>query len=270
MDRTVFDFQEYKEYLKAAISSRPRNGRGFRSHIAAAMRCQMTYLSRVLNGNAHLSLEQAEKVNSLLGHSTEEADFFLLLVQLNRAGSAELRDRFRRHVREVLQKRLNLRNRLAYKQGLNREDQSIYYSSWHYAAIHMLLTIPQFQSKEVLSKRTGLSPDVVANILEFLISVGLAQIEDNRYKTGPTQIYLENDSPMISKHHINWRMQAIRSIDRARAEDLHYSSVVAISYDDSLRIRDILVKAIEQIRPVIKTSKEEALFSYGIDLFEVR
>jgi uncharacterized protein (TIGR02147 family) len=270
IEKSIFEFLDYKQYLNDYIDSRPRKGRGFRSLLASTVGCQVTYLSRILNGDAHLSLEQAEKANVLLGHSVEEGDFFILLLQLNRAGTSQLKERFQRQIHEILQKRLSLKNRLAYKKGLNREDQATYYSSWHYSAIHMLLGIPEFQTKEALAKRIGLPAGTVSNILEFLVSVGLVVPKGSHFEMGQTHIYLENDSPMIARHHINWRMQAVRSIDRARPEDLHYSSVITVSHSDSMKIRDILVKAIEQIRPVVRASSEEALFSYAFDFFEVR
>ena len=268
--QTIFEFLDYKKYLKANIESRPNEGRGVRSLLAKEIGCQVTYLSRVLNADAHLSAEQAEKANPVLGHSAEESSFFLLLVLHNRAGTRELKERYYHLIHEVLQKRQNLKDRLKFKKELSSENQAIYYSSWHYAAVHMLLGIPEFQKKEVLAKRTGLDPVMVSNILEFLTSVGLAIFENGRFKIGKAQIYLANDSPLISKHHTNWRMQAIRSIDRPRAEDLHYSAVITVSHADSLKIREMFIKTLEQIRPVIRASKDEALFSYALDFFEVR
>lgn len=269
MDRTVFEFLDYKAYLLSVIESRPKGGRGFRSSLAEVLSCQVTYITRILSGEAHLSLEQAEKANEFLGHSKDESDFFILLVLLNRAGTERLRERFRTQINEILQKRLNLKVRLNYQPGLSADAQAIYYSSWHYSAIHVLLGISNFQTKEALARRTGLPLTMIANTLEFLVGVGLAVKEGGLFKRGRAQIYLENQSPMISKHHVNWRIQAIRAIDRARPEDLHFSSVASMSYEDSLKVREIFVRAIEQIRPVIKDSKDEALFSYGLDLFEV-
>jgi hypothetical protein len=74
---------------------------------------------------------------------------------------------------------------------------------------------------------------------------------------------------MISKHHTNWRMQAIQSLEREAESELHYSSVITVSEGDAVKIREALVKAIEQVRLIVKPSKDEALYCYNLDLFKV-
>jgi len=52
---------------------------------------RVAFVSQILNEVSIFSLEQAEGLNSLLGHSADESDFFLLLVQCGRAGTHALR-----------------------------------------------------------------------------------------------------------------------------------------------------------------------------------
>lgn len=73
---------------------------------------------------------------------------------------------------------------------------------------------------------------------------------------------------MISKFHTNWRVQAIRSLDREEfGQDLHYSSAISIAEADFPRIKGMLVKAIEEIKAVIRESEAEAAYSFSLDLF---
>ncbi len=78
-EKSLFEYLSYKTYLKAALENKPSGGHGFRSKIAAALGCQVSYISQVLNKEAHFSLEQAEALNSLLGHTDEESEFFSCL-----------------------------------------------------------------------------------------------------------------------------------------------------------------------------------------------
>ena len=112
-------------------------------------------------------------------------------------------------------------------------------------------------------RRTG-------EILEFLVSLGLAIQKGNHYEVGASRVHLGGDSPMISKHHINWRLQAIQSLERENREvDLHYSSVISISKEDTLKIKSLLVDSIEKTKAVIKESKEEELHSFCLDFFKI-
>jgi hypothetical protein len=100
----------------------------------------------------------------------------------------------------------------------------------------------------------------VGQVLQFLVSSGLAVEKKGRFQTGPTSLHLGSDSVMISKHHANWRLQAIQALEREQPDELHYSSAVTVSRKHVPEVRKILVAAIEQVRSVVKNSTEECLY----------
>jgi hypothetical protein len=65
-------------------------------------------------------------------------------------------------------------------------------------------------------------------------------------------------------------MQAIQSLDRPSPSDLHYSSVMSISKEAAEKIRDELLKIIQESEPVIKKAKDEAVYGWVMDLFELK
>jgi uncharacterized protein (TIGR02147 family) len=265
--QSIFEFSEYKIYLQALLSSRPKNGRGEKSRWAEALRCHTAYISQILNGNAHLSLEQAAQLSKYLGDQAAETHFFLLLVQNARAGTPMLREYFSAQIHEARQNSRVLKNRLTFQRALSIEEQVIYYSSWHFAAVHVSLSIPELQSKEALSRRLKLPIKKISEVVEFLLSTGLAVQKGDRLQIGENSIHLGADSPMVLKHHANWHMQAIAQLDRTQPEDLHYSSVVTLSRKDLPKIRATLVKAIEEVRTSVRESKEEITVCYMANLF---
>ncbi|MBS1982703.1 MAG: TIGR02147 family protein [Bdellovibrionales bacterium] len=267
MRAQVFDFEDYKKYLLKVLNQ--NETRGQRTRLAAVMNCHTAYVSQVLNGKAQISLEQAVRVNEFLGHSREEGHFFLLLVQLARAGSAELKEYFRGQIRQILAQRLQVKNRIPAKRLVSAAHQSMYYSSWHYPAVHMALTIPSLRSPENLARAFALSLGKVGEILQFLVEAGLARENGKEFVAGESALHLNNDSPLIARHHANWRLRAMAAMDDERASDLHYSSVVSAAHADLPQIKAILIRTIEEIRSVVKTSSEEAVVCYAMDLFSL-
>ena len=178
-----------------------------------------------------------------------------------------LEEYFDQQIKQVLTERLTLKNRLEYRKSLSLQDQATYYSAWYYGAVHVLLSIPGFRTQEKIAFRLNLSVSKVAEILDFLSLVGLAIEEKGRFKIGTTTIHLGEHSPMVAKHHMNWRVRAMESLDRSKSDELHYSSVATIAVKDLPRVRALLVKAIEEVRSVVKDSPEEELFCYSLDLF---
>lgn len=269
MNKDIFDFTDYRAYLLDWIGQKPKGGRGIRALLAEAIHSPVSHISQVLKGISNLSMEQAEELNTYLGHSLEEAEYFLLLVQWERAGSEKLKKRIFSQLQRLKEKRLILKGRLEVKAEISQENQAQFYSSWQFAAVHILLTIKEFQNKDAIARHLGISAKRTAEILEFLISIGLAQNKDGRFTVGTARMHLGHDSPMITRHHINWRLQAIQSLENESGADLHYSSVVSIAAKDIEKIKSLLVKSIENTKALIRDSPEEELHSFCLDFFKV-
>ncbi len=270
MKKVVFDYINYKSYLNEKIINAPNKGRGLKLKLAKFLGCQTAYISQVLNQSVNFSLEQAIKVNQFWSHNKEESRFFLLLVQHERAGTQDLRLFLEEEMNTILQRRKNLKDRLDIKDSLNENDQHIYYSVWYYAAIHILLSIPDFQTPARICEYLGLPLKQIQEALEFLVETGLAIQKGNRYEIGLTRIHLDKSSIQIRRHHTNWRSQAISSIDRNEPRDLHYSNVLSIARNDIPKVKEIFIKAIEEAREIIKVSPEEEVQVLTLDFFSLR
>jgi len=269
MGPTPFDYTEYKPFLTAWILAQPHKGHGSKAAMARAAACQTAYISQVVLGSAHLSAEQAEKLAHFFKFSEEETGYFILLVQKDRAGTESLRKHCLRQISKIQEQRAQLKNRVEAKTQLNSEAQSTYFSSWIYSAIHVLTTIPEFQNRERIATHLQLPLSVVDEVLKFLVSVQLVINEKGRLKPGIARMHLPHDSPVISKHHINWRLQSVRDLELRNDESLHYSSCVSLSKKDAAAIRKQLLSSIESIKAKVKESSEEVLYSFCLDLFEI-
>lgn len=268
-DKTIFDYQNYKQYIIDRIENSPAKGRGVKLKMAEFLNCQTAFVSQVLNNDPNFSLEQGTKLNKFFEHTKEESRFFILQLQFERAGSYDLKEFFKSEMNEVLEKRSDLKNRIHIKNSLKPIDQQVYYSSWLYACVHMMVAVPEFQTPQAISKQLNIPREKIIEVMQFLEETGLISKKGNHFEIGVTKIHLTKDSPQIQRHHTNWRMQAIRAIDINDPTDLHYSTVVSMSKDDAPKIKEILIKAIENCREVIRNSKEEGVQSICIDFFGV-
>jgi uncharacterized protein (TIGR02147 family) len=263
----IFEFQDYKAYLNAWIASRPRGSRGVKSRIAENAHCHLAYISQVLTGMSHFSLEQADALQGLLEHGEEEANYFLLLVEFARAGTSSLSKHFERRIQKVLDQRVQLKHRFTDKRSLSTEDQAIYYSHWAYIAVHMAVLNPKFRTPGTIARYFDLSISKTSQILDFLSSVGLVKNESGVFAPGEVRIHLGHDSPMISKHHTNWRIQGVKSLERETPQELHYSGVISVSFANLPKVREVMIRALEEVRKIVKDSEDETVYCYSLDLF---
>lgn len=269
MSNIVYDYKNYKTYLNEKIEAMPSRGRGVRLKMAKALNCQTAYISQVLNKYTHFSLEQGVKINQFFEHNKEESRFFLLMLQLERAGTLDLKKFIEEQMDEILLKRADIKKRVNITNTLAENYQHIYYSVWYYAAIHILLSIPKYQTPKAISEYLRIPINKVHDVISFLIETGLAQQEGERYFIGQTRIHLDKNSIQIRRHHTNWRNQAMVSIDKNDEEDLHYSSVISMGKKDVQLLKEKLMRAIEECRAIIKDSPEEQLEVLTIDLFKI-
>lgn len=268
MATDLFEFSDYRVYLKKEFSGTGA-GRGKRAHLAEALGCQTSFLSQVLTDRAHLSLEHAMKASGYLAHSDAERDYFMLLVQKAKAGSRSLTDYFDTKLREIRESRDRIQERIRIKTDLTAEDQMRYYSSWFYSAIHILASLPELNAPAEMAKRLRLDLTLVKDVLGFLEEKGFVSSSQGKYKIGNRRIHLAHGSPMLPRHHANWRMKAIEAVDHEKPQDLHYSAVLGIAKADIPLFREKMLKLIADYEPLVTASKEDSPVILLMDLFEL-
>lgn len=265
----VFDYQDYREFLTEALGGKSKRT-GQRGALARHLGCQTAFLSQVLHGSANLTLEQALKVNQFFSHEPVTAEYFLLLVQIDRAGTQELKSYFQNKLNNILAKRSEISSRIAKNRTLSESDKVHYYSYWYVGAIHVALSIPELQTPSALARHFHLEDGVVHEVLDFLVNTGLAKFEHQKFSIGPSHIHLAKDSKFIHQLHSNWRMQALQSLEKRREQDLHYSVAYSLSRADVEKIRQQILQLIELNMSVVRPSAEEVLFCHTIDFFELK
>ena len=110
---------------------------------------------------------------------------------------------------------------------------------------------------------------VVSKILLFLLQTGIVKEEKGLLKPGLTDVHLNRESPLIQQHHTNWRIAAVQSLMNDSKTDVHYSTVSSLSREDAEKLRSEMVNLIARYVEVIKPSKEEVMFGFNLDFYNL-
>src|SRR5262249_35474544 len=105
--------------------------------------------------------------------------------------------------------------------------------------------------------------------LDFLVSAGLVEKMGVRYVTSERNIHLGRNHAMTAKHHINWKLKSIESISVPEENAIRYSGVVTLSRADAEKMKEIILRSLEQTRTLVRNSNEEILGCYSFEFFEV-
>lgn len=268
-EQNVFEFDDYKAYLLHLEQAKSTFVRGYRTRLAEAIGCNNTFISQVLNTSANFSLEQGLAVSRYLSLKPDEESYFLTLIEYARAGTADLKDFFANILREKKEKFLNIKDRVRHEVHLNVEAQAVYYSQWYYAAVHMLVTIPEFRNPQKIAKHLRLSPALIQKTISFLVSQNLVVEKNNELQPGPSYLHLEKNSPFIARHHSNWRLAAMDALTRDNSHDIHYSTVSTLSKKDCDHLRAHFTQVIQDYVKTVSHSKEEAMWVFNLDFFNL-
>jgi uncharacterized protein (TIGR02147 family) len=266
--KSIIEYHDYIDLLKDLIACQPNSGRGVQTDLAEKLGCQQAYLSKVLAKKADLNTDQANGICQYFALSDSDTDYFINLVLLNRAGTARAKAYWQSKLQNIVRVKQELKKRLGDNTELKVEDKAIYYSDWSYAAIHVLTSIEAFQTPQAIAARLQLDLQKVRARLAFLEKINLVTKKNDHYKITQASIHIGSDNAFVVNHHRNWRLRTLEKLGNSQ-DDLHYSSVVTCSKADRIKIKEALINAIEQVRKIARTSKDESIYSYGIDFLEL-
>lgn len=265
---SIYDFNDYKAYFNAWVENQPKAGHGEYRRLAISLNVSTTMISQVFKGDKHLSLELASEICDYLRFNDEEADYFLLLVEYQRAGSQKLHKRLKRQVLLRQEKARKLENRVKAAKEMSDEVKNIFYSSWMYSGVRLLTGLEEMNNAAIIAERLSLPRNQVQKILDFLITNHLVLAEKTQLKMGPARTHIGSSSLLVNKHHQNWRLQGFSKMISPDEKNFFYTGPMSLSEEVAGKIRQELPSFIEKINAQIIPSPSEVVRCLNIDWFE--
>lgn len=263
----VYDYSDYRAYLRAVCDQ--TQAKGQLTRLAKAAECQLSYLSRVLSEQVHITRDHAFGISMELQHSEDEEKYFMDLVDLGRAANPQ----YRSHLTQKLS-RMKKEKEDSQKKG-PRENleysarELIYNSAWYYSAIHLLTSAPEYQSVEALINKTRLSKATVTRVLQDLLTMGYVENKGRTWIYLSGEGHLNQNSHLTLLHHQNWRLKSIEEMKSFTESNLHYALAQTVSKADFEKIRKILLGSIASVTKVAGPSEPEELLCFTLDCFKL-
>lgn len=250
---SIFQFHDYREYLRAYLAFIRQSRRLSLRHLAKAVGVSHGYFSLVLNRDRNLATKLIAGLATALAWTDEETRFFENLVVLADAPDAETRNRAF----------AALQASDGFRENYPKEFETFrYLESWVNVVIRELTLVEGFNSDPRWIQSQLSFPVTIRQIeesLRFLWEHGLLKLEpdgglipadrDLTCLGGVYQLSLGN-------FHRGMLDLAKSSLERYRAsqrEQIGYT--MALSRDDFGKIREILADAKERIKEIERKSR---------------
>lgn len=262
----ILDYIDYRKYLKSSIVVA---GRGELKRLAEHLRVHSTFMSQVIAGTRDLNSDQALELAAIWEFSALEAEYFITLVEIEKAHTENLK-KYLRVKRDRLKKEsLDVSKRVAHDRVLTDEEKSLFYSSWLYSAMRAFTAISKGASVDEISFAFQMPRPKVIEIMQFLSRTGLCVEEKGIYKPGVQKTYTDRNSPHTAKHHMNWRMKSMQKSEGLDETELMFTAPISLSRKDFLVLREKMVELVKQMMELVGNSEPEEVACFNLDLFKV-
>lgn len=265
MTQNVFKYESYKKFLLAELDS--PEARGMRSQLAKHLNCQSGFISQVLNGDRHFSLEHVIEIAVFFKMSPAETDYFVILAHYERAGSEHLREYYmdRMEKLRLSRQRLPLKNK-----ELSDADLAAFHSHWYHYAAYELLGLKSKPDIGQIAETLDVSVERIEKAVRFLAEIGVVEEKNGRWEKKPFDMAVGRKAAYVDLIHRNFRIEAIRSLDRRHLEDSHYSRFFTVSKKKASLLQEQIAEFVKGLNEKIaepEKAQNENLYSFSLDCF---
>jgi len=262
---TIFDFKDYKLYLKHIIES---SKRGIITRLAEAAGCQRSYLSQALSTQVNLTSDQIYNISIFLGLNEDEQEFLLLLLEHEKAASFSYKKRIQKKIETLKQNSKRLTKKVSSKNS--KEINPKYYSAWYYSAVHIASSINEIRTEKDFARLLNLDLVTIRKTLKDLKSWSLVSFKDEAWSYNDNySLHLKDDSLLNRLNHANWRTYAL-SKPIEPEKNINYTSVFTVSKKDLEILRADTLKLLEEQRKKISPSEPEELVVFNCDFVSIK
>ncbi|MCC7406270.1 MAG: DUF4423 domain-containing protein [Bdellovibrionales bacterium] len=262
----LWQCSNYKDWLR----QQAKLHRGSVKRWAQACGCQASYLSQVLHGNAHLTVDQAYVISTRLNLGSLETEFFQLLVDHARSHLKSYREHVETRINQLRAKRQSVTQHVGDSSRPPAELESLYFSTWYWSAIHMMASVNEGLTAESIAQRLLIPISLVIEVLERLEVWRLVgRTPEGRWTYQGPSIHLGPDSPYLIRHHDNWRRQAVDRAFLLNSHNLHYTALYALTPEVRSQIHHHLLELVERSRKLAGPAPSEEIVVMNIDWFAI-
>jgi len=266
-------FEDYRVFFRTKLlEKKEKFGNRFTfERMAEACGVQKTYLSRVLNGDGHLSADQIFLSAKYLGLSEDELALVNLLHDFEKSTISARKEILAREIERCRSRLMKTEEHIHADRLSTNENVNIseYYLDVHTQLVHMFLSIPKYATKpSEIAKEMQVAPDEIAKQVAILERMGIVRAERGRYRVLRDSVHLSTDSPIYKTFRVLQRLKTCQRL-QSKNDERDYSFSVAFSADEDTRekIQQAFLKFISEMEPKVKNAPAKQVFQMNFDLF---
>lgn len=268
----LYECDDYKEALKVLTEDRKSKRKAI-TFEAMAHHCgiQKTYLSKVLNKDGNLSLDQLFLATDYLKLTSFESHFLENLYLWNTTSLAARKQRYLQTLeksrREVLKSENSLKTE---SESLHTLKLEKYYLDPYYQLIHIFLTINSYaKNLAEIAIKLNLSETKFESYLHDLADWKIIEFKNNSYQVLRNNLHLAKDSELTPTFRNSTRLASQNKMNLLDADDFYsFSAIVSCDTDTKQRIQKRFLDFLKQCQNEVMKSDSVDVFQINFDLLK--
>lgn len=265
----IFQAKTYRDIVEQYLRGEDAQRRKGVSALAAKLKCHPTFIAKVLSGRGEFSVEQALAFCDCFTLSDFETQYFVDLVQRDRAGDKKTKLFFETKLQSMRETRLELSRRLGDNHKVQSEIRGEYYSSWIVQYVHIYCQLPGKHTVASIAQRARVSESVIEAAVQLLLKGGILSNENGRLRSVVDFIHLPRDSYLVANMHKEWRMKAASDVAQKQSEnEIRFSGLMSIDKETAYKVKELLTLSLSELKTMVSSASSSEVFFLGIDFYE--
>ncbi len=274
---SVFDFNDYRSFLKAAYEECNERDRNFSYSFIqrkAGFSSTSNHFWQIVEGRSPLSRTAATRYARAFGLSSRESQYLSLMSAMNQAKSDKDRNEYLRQMRQFRETKQR-------KSGSDIRWE--YYEEWYLPALRAMVTLDDFEeAPKSIAKRMfpKITPHQAEKGIERLLDLGFLE-RDSKGKLVQSNPFIGQPEDRTDRDPVarlavrNYHRAMIRLAEEAidgQSQDHRFvvGSTLALSKNQSEKIRELAEDFLSQVEEIVAEDEPiEEILRVNLQLFKL-
>lgn len=266
----IFNLKDYRRIFKTLVEERKKidDGVNFQK-LALAIGSPKSYVSKVLNGTAHFSSDQAFLASQFMGMSSLETRYINTLVLLSRTKIKSHRILLEAEIESFQKEALETKQHLKKQMIEEKSEIFEYYADPIYQIVHMGLLIEKYSREPArLAFELGVSTARISAAIQKLEQLGIVDVSGSKIEVNHQNVHLPRTSRIFKYWRDQSRLFSIHHLQNERDASAYNLAVTFTANEETRKkVRLKLLETIREVEKLVKEAPSEQIYQMNIDLF---
>lgn len=270
----LFKTLNHREILNDLIENKKKQGKRLSfSSLADAVGVQKTYVSRVMAGDACWNADQVFVLSQEFELTDDQAEYFALLVEIERSGLEKRRQALQTRVKEIRRRNLRSQKTLAAETlDVNAPAMAEYFADPYHSLVHVYFSIAKYRKGMTrLAQTLGIASAHLMQIVRRLQDLGVVRYNEklDQVELLKPSVQTPADSQLVHAHQTLFRAM---SIDRLVRCPINRKNTYSAVFSGDVSLQETLwAEFLQYLKKVEKAAHEDRneseVFYLQFDLF---